>query len=278
MIMKKTLAATALAVLVLLATAQARAERIVVPPSDPARPVKLEIELINGGVTIEGWDGKEVVIEASAAERLDDDDDDEDEDEPDTPTPPGMKRLDNRSLGLEVVEEKNVVTISTESYRVPIQLAIKVPRRANLAISTVNDGDISVAGVEGDLELQNVNGSITADRISGSVLANTVNGDVRVRLSRGSDKPMAFTSLNGDVEVSLPAGFRADVTLRSDNGEIFSELDLVTDKNPPKVEEQHDGKRFRVSIDPSIRGTLGGGGPELRLQTVNGDILLKKAG
>lgn len=255
----------------------AEAERIVVPLTDPARPAHLEVELIGGSITVEAWDGKEVIVEARPLERLDEDDEEGDDDE--RPVPPGMKRLENQSIGFEVEEADNRVSVQSQTYRRPLALTIKVPRRTHLALSTINDGDLRVTGVEGDHELKNVNGGIFAERITGSVVAETVNGEIQVRLVKvTAGRALAFSTMNGDIEVTLPAGHAANVALRSDNGEVYSDFDIETVKAAPRVAQEREGKRFRVVVEQEIRGTLGAGGPELRLQSFNGDLYLKKGG
>src|SRR5438045_3603462 len=59
------------AALAALATA-ANAETVTVPLSDPSRPAVIKAELINGGITVESWAGKEVVVEAIGRDENDD--------------------------------------------------------------------------------------------------------------------------------------------------------------------------------------------------------------
>lgn len=273
---KRTLVALAacLTTLFSLRVSAAEAERIVVPLTDPARPTRLHVELIVGSITVEAWEGKEVIVEARPIERLDEDDEG-DEQAP----PPGMKRLQNQSASFEVEEVDNRVSVRSQSFRRALALDIKVPRRTHLTLSTVNQGDLRVIGVEGDHELKNVNGGIVAERVTGSVLAETVNGDITVRLLKvTADRALAFSNMNGDIDVTVPANYAANVALRSDNGEVYSDFDLQPAKSAPRVAQERDGKRFRVVIEQEIRGTLGAGGPELRLQSFNGDLYLKKGG
>src|SRR5258708_23043708 len=42
------------------------ADRVSVNLSDPARPALVKASLLNGGITVKGYDGKEVVVEARA--------------------------------------------------------------------------------------------------------------------------------------------------------------------------------------------------------------------
>src|SRR6266478_4313383 len=48
---------------------QAGGERIPVTLSDPSRPPRVNVSLVNGGVTVKGYEGKEVVVEARVRNR-----------------------------------------------------------------------------------------------------------------------------------------------------------------------------------------------------------------
>jgi len=190
-----------------------------------------------------------------------------------------MRRLPNRSLGLVVEEENNKVTVGMGGMPRDVTLRIQVPRQSSVSLSTVNDGDIHVQGLEGDLELNNVNGEITAKDVAGSVVAHTTNGDVKVTMTRVDAKAaLAFATLNGNVDVSLPGSFRGDLRMRSDNGEIYTDFDVQLGASPAKVEQQRQGGKYRLEVEQEVRGTIGGGGPEIQLRTFNGDIYLRKRG
>jgi len=44
-------------------------ERAVVPLSNPARPAKIEVSIIRGSITVKGYEGKEVIVEARVREK-----------------------------------------------------------------------------------------------------------------------------------------------------------------------------------------------------------------
>ena len=246
--------------------------RYVVPLSKPGQPVQLEIGLISGSITVEPHAGNEVIVEAVG----------DDDDRPQRPARdggPGMRRLPNRSLGLVIEEENNKVTVALGGIPREVTLHVLTPRNTSLELSTVNDGDIRVTGLEGTLELNNVNGGIHAKDVAGSVVAHTTNGDVKVTLTRVDPKAaLSFATLNGDVDVSLPASFRADLRMRSDNGEIYTDFDVQLSPSPARVEQQRQGGKYRLEVEQEVRGTVGGGGPEVQLRTFNGDIYLRKRG
>lgn len=264
--------------LLLLAAAAGQAQdsnsRYVVPLSKPGQPVRLEVGLVSGSISVEPHPGNEVVVEAVGGG-----DEDHERKPSHTGGGAGMRRLPNRSLGLVVEEEGNKVSVAMGGIPREVTLRIQVPRQTSVSLSTVNDGDIRVQGLEGELELNNVNGEIVAKEVAGSVVAHTTNGDVKVTMSRVDPKAaLSFVTFNGDVDVTLPAGSHGDLRMRSDNGEIYTDFDVQLSTQPAKVEQQRTGGKYRLEIEQEVRGTVGGGGPEIQLRTFNGDIYLRKRG
>src|SRR5687767_15618960 len=117
--MMKLLAAAGAVVLSMGAAAAPDAvgpERIVVPLADPSKPASIRVSLINGGITVEGYDGKDVVVEARSRATRDDDGDEDDAvrdgvagalpagraGSSSERSSAGMRRIPNRSLGLTV--------------------------------------------------------------------------------------------------------------------------------------------------------------------------------
>ena len=273
---KHLLVPTLLGLALTLATAasaqQQAGDRYVIPLTNPGQPVKVQVSLVYGSISVEPHaNANEVVVVARAA--------DDDEDGEPRRNSQGMRRLPNRSLGLSVEEQGNVVKVSMGGPPRKGSLHLLVPRKATLSLGTVNDGDLSVRGIDGELELQNTNGSITALDVAGSVVAHTVNGEVKVTLTRVDPRAaMAFSTLNGDVDVTLPADTRASLRMRSDNGEIYSDFDVQLGAPEAKVSQGRSGGRYRLEVEREVRGTVGGGGPEIQLRTFNGDIVLRRRG
>src|SRR5207253_9694169 len=187
------------------------ADHVSVALSDPARPALVKASLVNGGIAVKGYDGKEVVVEARARSSESGRSDS------------NMKRIVISSTGLSVEEENNEVRISSDSVMRAIDLTISVPVHTSLKLSTVNSGDIVVTGVDGQLHVNDVNGSVTLNNVSGSAVAHALNGRLLASFTRVNQKPMAFSSLNGDIDVTFPADLKANLSLKSDRGEIFSD-------------------------------------------------------
>jgi hypothetical protein len=278
-------------------------ERAVVPLSNPAKPALVEVETMRGGITVKGYEGKEVIVEARtrdkliarsiegitpapasvAAPAL----------APVPPEPPerpgrrfkdkeakaaGMKLIPLASSGLSIEEEDNVVTISTESWKRAVDLVIQVPFSSSLRLHAQNDGDIKVDNVSGEIEVENLNGPDTLANVSGTVVASTMNGDVTVTFVKvAADKPMSFSTMNGDIDITFPADFKATVRMKSEQGEVYSDFDMSLKQDVAKKEvPQREGGKYQISFDRSVLGTINGGGPEIQFSTFNGNIYIRK--
>lgn len=257
----------------LCAAILAAQDKVTVPLSNPAQPATLRVHLMQGGITVTGGAAGQIVIESGVTQsgkaetRLPKD------------VPPGMKRIDSARAGMDVTEDHNVVTIST-GHMTGANLVIQVPANCSLQLKTMNGGGIEVTGVSGELDLDNLNGPITLRNVSGSVLAHSLNGAVTAVLDKVTpDKPMAFTSMNGKIDVTLPGDTKARVRLKTDHGAVYSdfEVKMEADAAKPVTEDaRSNGGKYRIKIDRSLYGSINGGGPEYRFETMNGNILIHR--
>lgn len=239
-----------------------------VPLSDPNSPGKLVIEQISGSIHVEAYEGKEVVIKATFGSEKQHYHEEKRND--------GMKKIANTSLDIGAEEKNNVVQVVNEQWNRVTNLVVKVPKNFALHLSTVNDGNISVKGVNGEMEISNVNGEITLEGVSGSASTDTVNGDIKIDFtSITKDANMAFSSLNGDLDITFPNSLKADVKAKSDMGEIFTDFEMQVVAQKPEVNKNSSSGTYRVKIEQWVRGKINGGGPEMLFKTFNGDILIK---
>jgi hypothetical protein len=257
--------------------AQGTPEHVSVAFSDPSQPGKLSVKLLSASIAIKGYAGKEVVIDARMGA-----DDSEEKDNNKAERSGGMRRIRASSSGLEVEEEHNVMSVRTGwPNNKPVHLTIQVPSRTALDLSVVNDGDITVDGVDGDIVANNTNGAITLTNVSGAVVAHALNEDVKASFTRYSGKPMSFSSLNGTLDVTLPADIKANIKLQSDNGEVYSDFPvdmLAPPVNQTVQDDRSTGGKYRLKIEKSMIGRINGGGPEITFKTFNGDIKLHRGG
>ena len=247
------------------------ADRVTVPFSDANAPKQLKVHLMNGSITIRGYDGKDAIVEARGTSRR--------RERRDQRTD-GLRRLEIFSSGLTVEEQNNVLRVGT-GHNSNASLVIQVPVNTSVSAAVVNGGDLVIENISGEIDANNTNGGIKMSNISGTVVAHALNDDVTVKFDKVTPtKPMSFSSLNGDIDVTFPADIKARLKLKSEHGDIYSDFDIQMQpgSRQPVVEEnrQKSGK-YRVQFDRAMYGTINGGGQEVQLTTLNGKILIRRA-
>lgn len=150
---------------------------------------------------------------------------------------------------------------STENNDVTVDFTIRLPAGIVFSGQTVN-GDVEAEHLGSDAEVRTVNGSIDVSA-AGHVEATTVNGSIRAAMGRADWPSEAeFTTVNGGITLTLPDDLSAEVRAETVNGDLETDFPLtVTGRFGPR----------------HMRGTIGRGGRQLRLTTVNGSIRLRKA-
>ena len=152
----------------------------------------------------------------------------------------------------------------TEDVKVHVEFTVEVPEGVTLDVTDVNGG-IDAKDLASDLELQTVNGTINATS-SGLVTAGTVNGSINAAMGKGTwERALRFKTVNGSIRLQLPHEVNADLTAASVNGSISSDF-------PVYVEGKFLGHSGRIG------GTIGKGGGDLRIETVNGSIIISRVG
>jgi DUF4097 and DUF4098 domain-containing protein YvlB len=268
---KKMLTVRVSSLLIVCAALAVAQDKVAVPLSNPSQPATIKVHLISGSIAVTSGSGSQVVVESSVHSR---------EGRAPGDVPPGMHRLDTGRAGLDVEEDHNVVTIGVGQFGGMGNLSIQVPVNSSLELRTITGGHIDVTGVNGEMDIENMNGAIVLKNVSGSVVAHSQNGSVTASIDKVTpDKPMSFTSMNGKIDVTLPADTKARLRLKTDNGSVYSDFDvkMEPDANKPVVEDARgQGGKYSIRLDKNVYGSINGGGPEYRFETLNGSILLHK--
>jgi hypothetical protein len=162
-------------------------------------------------------------------------------------------------------------------YDFTLDFTVKVPRAMNLRVSTVNRGDVTVTDVAGNLKVNNVNGAIALTNVRGVTDVHTVNGNVDVNYVVSPPDKSSYYTLNGNIRVSYPANLSADLQFKTFQGEFytdFPEMEILP-AQVTKNQEQKDGKTvYKLNKTTAIR--IGKGGKNLRFETFNGNVYIKK--
>jgi DUF4097 and DUF4098 domain-containing protein YvlB len=132
----------------------------------------------------------------------------------------------------------------------------------NAFLKTVS-GDIEAARIKGSVEAESVSGGIDLGEVSGaaSVSAKTVSGNVTYKGVIEAKGRYSLKSHSGDVRMTIPADSAFSFEAETFSGDIDSDFKIEISGKISKRE---------------IRGTINGGGAEVRLATFSGSIDLKK--
>jgi Toastrack DUF4097 len=127
---------------------------------------------------------------------------------------------------------------------------------------STGSGEVQVDGANGPVNVTTGNGRVFVTTAKGAVNATTGNGDIDVRIkSMPVEGDMRFNSGSGSIRVMLPATYNGRIDASSGNGNLSSDFDISI---VGRLDSHH------------IRGTIGSGGPLMRLSTGNGTIELRK--
>jgi len=144
---------------------------------------------------------------------------------------------------------------------VAVEFTVHVPRGVAVGATTVNGG-VHVRGASAPIRAVTVNGDVDTETAAGPVEAVSVNGSVRARLYGFADSgAVKLVTVNGSITVELPPHLDAVVEATAVTGSIHSDYPLPA-----------TGRL----LGHKLAGTVGAGGRQVTLHTVNGSITLKK--
>jgi DUF4097 and DUF4098 domain-containing protein YvlB len=277
---------------------QSQTDHAVVSFTNPAKPGKVEIDVNEGSITVRGYEGKDVIIDARWRERaltgekremeaaLAEAEEEMDKEElarkkAQAEKARGMKMLAVESMGLTIEEEDNVIQISVEEGKRAVDLVIQVPFSTSLQLSCRDDErGVTVERVDGEIEVDTSDGPIILTNVSGPVVADSSDGEIKVVFGKITPgKPMSLSAMDGDIDITLPLDVKASLKMKTDEGQIFTDFDVQLTPSQQKKEEdeRRDGGSYRVTYEKVTLGLINGGGTEIQLTTYEGNIYIRKA-
>jgi hypothetical protein len=164
---------------------------------------------------------------------------------------------------------------SDREYEVEYNLTIHVPRSTGLRLHNVNGG-VQAEETSGHFDVRSVNGSVEMTNVAGSGTASTVNGPTVVTFRENPKTDSAFTSVNGRIDVTFQPGLSADFQLKTLNGSMFTDFESTALATTGQTEQANGRFVYKQKGISAIR--IGAGGPQMRMETVNGSIQIKKQG
>jgi len=142
-----------------------------------------------------------------------------------------------------------------------VNFTVRVPAGVRFTGKTVN-GKVDAENLSADVEARTVNGGINVST-TGLARATTVNGSIRVLMGRADwTDELVFKTVNGGIDLSVPASLSAQVQVKTLNGDISTDF-------PMTVTGTFSKRR--------LTGTVGAGGRDLSIETVNGSVQLRRS-
>ena len=245
--------------------AQDYQEEVTVDLSDPSKSGTLDVRNHDGTITIEGYNGDQVIVQVFSPEEKKSKDDKKGKN--------GLKRISMNAVDVEIYEEDNYVNVDGGKKRT--NFIIKVPQKFDLKVHAHHNGNIEVSNVNGQMEIISHHGSIRLKDVSGSLVADTHHGEIKANFLSITDKPMAFSTYHGDVDITFPAGVSFDAKMKSEKGDIYTDFDVTMNAVNKETKSSRSGKK-QIKIGGWMTGQFGSGGKEYLFNTYHGDIIIQK--
>lgn len=231
------------------------------------------------GVTIEGYDGNEIVFSAPELKK-----EDKDERAEGLKLVSGSGLTDNTGLNLSVRENGGIIDVDYVDKRDRELITMKVPNTMSLKVAVTgvtNSGwPVNIKDFKGELEISTMYNAISLENITGPVNAKTIYGELTAKFASTVKGPVSLISVYKFVDVSIPSGLKANVNISTKNGNIYAADGLDIKREMPKDQKSSDGEDLtglkEWSRSSDITGTLNGGGIDLILKTNFGKIYLRK--
>lgn len=263
-----------------------------------ARQKTLKIDNIFGFIDLIGYNGKDIKLTAQKTIKAESEE---------------TARNAQKDVKLDIKQEGDHIEIIVDGpfrkedgkinwkdelgYKVQYDFELKVPHHTNLDLKTVLKSYIKVRDIKGSIDLGNVNGEIEAINIdgdfnvktvngkviiagiTGSGSAHTVNGKVKVDFDRNPASGCSFKTLNGKLEISFQKNLSADFKLRTRfHGDIYTDFPATyLPAAPAPTPGKRKNGKFVYKSDHFQGIRIGKGGPEIKMETMNGNIYIAEA-
>jgi DUF4097 and DUF4098 domain-containing protein YvlB len=208
---------------------------------------RVALSNVNGGVQVNVWDQNTVRVQAVKE---------------------AESKEDLEALRIEVKSAANSVEIETRyphgnHGHLSVEYTLTVPKGAALDGFRLVNGSLTVAGLGGEVRAKLVNGRAKLTGLAGNVNVESVNGDLNVEIEKlAAGQRVELETVNGRIELRLAPTVSAEVRAETVNGHLSNDFGVPVNKHK--------------YVGADMAGSIGSGGGELRLKTVNGAISVGK--
>ena len=212
-----------------------------------AKPDKLDVSSMNGGIHVVGEDRQDVHVEArveawanSASEAAD-----------------ILREIQIETSGGAIHDNGPNFHLGHQGYG--INYVIHAPRQLSAELKTLNGG-IELEHLNGDLKFDTTNGGVDLVDLAGDVRGSTVNGGLDISLSgdKWNGKGLQAETTNGGITLNIPDHYSAHLETGTVNGGIEVNFPITV----------------QGDIKHHLATDIGGGGPTIHAETTNGGVTL----
>lgn len=151
---------------------------------------------------------------------------------------------------------------------------IQVGKVSGSATMKTAGGDIILSGASGVVMAKTAGGDLQLKNVTGSVQGETAGGDVHAEIRPSGKGSSRLSTAGGDVTLLIPEDAKttidARIRVRGNWKSSKEDYSIMSDFKSSKYETDEDAHEIRGSY------VLNGGGEVINLDTVNGDIYIRK--
>lgn len=186
----------------------------------------------------------------------------------------GLKPLsssgpENTGVGLHIKQDGNTITLaSAHNEANDADYVLYLPKNLKLKIdyNSWQAEDVLIKGMAGEIEAKSQVGDLKFVNVTGPLVAHTLSSDLEVIFtSLSSTSPTSLSSTSGDIDVTIPANTKGTFKMATVSGGVYTAFDF----------DFGDQKLNRIG-GQSATGKLNGGGVEVLLKSVSGDVYVRK--
>jgi lia operon protein LiaG len=176
---------------------------------------------------------------------------------------------DNTGIALSVEKNGNdirvrclqPITNHEGSYK------LKVPESMVLRIKSgcERNTSVNIQNMKNEVEVD-ICENIKLRNVSGPLVLNTISGNIDVVFGElNNTRPISIAAISGEVDVTLPAKATVNLEMTNVSGTMYSDFDFNSDH-----------KDLQRVGGNTINAKLNGGGTDLKITNVSGNIYLRK--
>ncbi|MBW3564201.1 MAG: hypothetical protein KY459_05710 [Acidobacteria bacterium] len=159
--------------------------------------------------------------------------------------------------------------------RAEYAFTIEVPDGITVEARTI-EGDVDLRGTVDEFILRNVNGGVFFEGDARGGSASTVNGPVAGRFRTTPTVDSKYSSVNDEIDLYFPPALDALFAISTLNGEILTDFDWQATSVAEMERTRREGTKWVVRNAGRTGVRIGSGATRIEIDTLNGDIMIRK--